>query len=106
MNFTNPSGLVTEALQKYAADVPSVGVCNVPIGVKMHMVQELEKSTGKEIALERTERTRSGINHLSGTAALRLTVRRCGPSCLLTSSLNSKQIPIRNGILVPLKRWA
>ena len=65
VNFTNPSGLVTEALQKYAPDVPSVGVCNVAIGVKMHMVQELEKLTGKDIALERTELNTLGLNHLS-----------------------------------------
>ena len=49
VNFTNPSGLVTEALQRYAPAVPSVGVCNAPIGVKMQIVKELEKSTGKEI---------------------------------------------------------
>ena len=49
VNFTNPSGLVTEALQKYAPDVASVGVCNVAIGVKMHLVEELEKLTGKQI---------------------------------------------------------
>ena len=35
VNFTNPSGLVTEALQRYAPEVPSVGVCNVAVGVKM-----------------------------------------------------------------------
>ena len=28
-NFTNPAGLVTEALVRYAPDVPAVGVCNV-----------------------------------------------------------------------------
>src|SRR5512141_2138864 len=31
LNFTNPSGLVTEALQKYAHQVSAVGVCNVGI---------------------------------------------------------------------------
>src|SRR5512139_3592684 len=41
LNFTNPSGLVTEALQRYAPSVPSVGVCNVAIGVKMRIVQDL-----------------------------------------------------------------
>lgn len=29
VNFTNPSGLITEALFRHAPDVPSVGVCNV-----------------------------------------------------------------------------
>jgi 6-phospho-beta-glucosidase len=35
LNFTNPSGLVTEALSRYAADVPAVGVCNVGITTNM-----------------------------------------------------------------------
>ncbi len=30
-NFTNPAGLVTEALTRYAPDVHAVGVCNVGI---------------------------------------------------------------------------
>jgi 6-phospho-beta-glucosidase len=34
-NFTNPAGLVTQALQMHAPDVPSVGVCNVAITTKM-----------------------------------------------------------------------
>ena len=29
VNFTNPAGLVTEALSRHAPDIPSVGVCNV-----------------------------------------------------------------------------
>lgn len=65
VNFTNPSGLVTEALQRYAPDVPSVGVCNVPIGMKMRILKELEESTGKEIASERAELDTLGLNHLS-----------------------------------------
>jgi 6-phospho-beta-glucosidase len=65
VNFTNPSGLVTEALQRYAPAVPSVGVCNAPIGMKMQIVKELEKSTGKEIALERADLDTLGLNHLS-----------------------------------------
>jgi 6-phospho-beta-glucosidase len=65
VNFTNPSGLVTEALQRYAPGVPSVGVCNAPIGMKMRIVQELEKSSGKKIALEQAELNTLGLNHLS-----------------------------------------
>jgi 6-phospho-beta-glucosidase len=65
VNFTNPSGLVTEALQRYAPGVPSVGVCNAPIGIKMRIVQELEKSSGKKIALEQAELNTLGLNHLS-----------------------------------------
>jgi 6-phospho-beta-glucosidase len=65
VNFTNPSGLVTEALQRYAPGVPSVGVCNAPIGMKMQIVKELEESSGKEIALEHADLNTLGLNHLS-----------------------------------------
>ena len=65
VNFTNPSGLVTEALQRYAPEVPSVGVCNAPIGMKMRIVKQLEQSTGKQIPLEHAELNTLGLNHLS-----------------------------------------
>ena len=65
VNFTNPSGLVTEALQRYAPDVPSVGVCNAPIGMKMQIVKELEASSGKHIPLEQADLNTLGLNHLS-----------------------------------------
>ena len=64
-NFTNPAGLVTQALQKYAPEVPSVGVCNVAIGVKMHLIEELEKVSGKTITLDQVELNTLGLNHLS-----------------------------------------
>ena len=65
VNFTNPAGLVTQALSKYAADVPAVGVCNVPITTKMHIIEGLEKATGKKIDPDHTELKTLGLNHLS-----------------------------------------
>jgi 6-phospho-beta-glucosidase len=65
VNFTNPAGLVTQALSKYASDVPAVGVCNVPITTKMHIVERLEKATGKKINPDHTELNTLGLNHLS-----------------------------------------
>src|SRR5829696_7624769 len=64
-NFTNPAGLVTQALSKYAADNPAVGVCNVPITTKMHIIEGLEKATGKHIDPNHTELKTLGLNHLS-----------------------------------------
>jgi 6-phospho-beta-glucosidase len=65
VNFTNPAGLVTQALSKYAADVPAVGVCNVPITTKMHMIESLEQATGRKIDPDHTELNTLGLNHLS-----------------------------------------
>ncbi len=65
VNFTNPAGLVTQALSKYAADVPAVGVCNVPITTKMGILEGLEESTGKKIDPDHAELKTLGLNHLS-----------------------------------------
>jgi 6-phospho-beta-glucosidase len=64
-NFTNPSGLVTEAMQRYAPDVMSVGICNAPITTQMEIKRGMEKMLGTEIALERTSLKGLGLNHLS-----------------------------------------
>ncbi len=64
-NFTNPAGLVTQALHQYAPEVPAVGVCNVAIGTKMDMIEGLERLTGKTRPLDRTELNTLGLNHLS-----------------------------------------
>lgn len=65
VNFTNPAGLVTEALKRYAPEVPSVGVCNVPITAKMHILQTLEEQWGQSIDPNRAELKTLGLNHLS-----------------------------------------
>jgi len=64
-NFTNPAGLITQALSQYAADVPSVGVCNVPITAKMMILETLEKQTGVKIPPENAQLQTLGLNHLS-----------------------------------------
>jgi 6-phospho-beta-glucosidase len=65
VNFTNPAGLVTQALSQYAAETPSVGVCNVPISARMMIIDRLEKATGRKIDISHTELKTLGLNHLS-----------------------------------------
>jgi 6-phospho-beta-glucosidase len=65
INFTNPAGLVTEALHRYAPDVPAVGVCNVPITAKMKLLELLETALHEKIAPERAELKTLGLNHLT-----------------------------------------
>ncbi|HEY3312713.1 MAG TPA: 6-phospho-beta-glucosidase [Anaerolineales bacterium] len=65
VNFTNPSGLVTQALSQYAPATPAVGVCNAPFHAKMMLVDSLEKATGKSIDPAHTELNTLGLNHLS-----------------------------------------
>ena len=64
-NFTNPAGLVTQALQKYAPDVPSVGVCNVAITTKMGIIERLKELKVSDVTPERTQLNTLGLNHLS-----------------------------------------
>jgi 6-phospho-beta-glucosidase len=65
VNFTNPSGLITQALSQYAPDVPAVGVCNAPYHAQMDMLAGLEQATGQLIAPARTRLNTLGLNHLS-----------------------------------------
>jgi 6-phospho-beta-glucosidase len=64
-NFTNPAGLVTEAITRYAPDVPAVGVCNVGITTKMGFIERLEKLTGAKIDPDRAALNTLGLNHLT-----------------------------------------
>lgn len=65
INFTNPAGLNTQALSLFAPDIASVGVCNVPLTTKMHMIEGLEKALGQKIDPARCELNTLGLNHLS-----------------------------------------
>jgi len=64
-NFTNPAGLVTEALNRHAPDIPAVGVCNVGITTKMEIIESLEKFTGEKIDDDRAALNTLGLNHLT-----------------------------------------
>lgn len=57
LNFTNPAGLVSEAVSKYSK-VKSIGLCNVPVSMRM-MIAEMMDCEPSELQLEF-----SGLNHL------------------------------------------
>lgn len=58
VNFTNPSGIVTEALFRHSR-IRSVGLCNVPIGIIMEVVERFGCQR------EDVELDYVGLNHLS-----------------------------------------
>jgi len=58
INFTNPSGIITEALLKYT-DIPTIGLCNSPFGFQQGIAQQLR------VAPERIQLDYVGLNHLS-----------------------------------------
>lgn len=65
VNFTNPAGMVTQALSQYAPDVRSVGVCNVAINTKMRMIKVIEERTGSVIDPVTANLDTLGLNHLT-----------------------------------------
>lgn len=66
VNFTNPAGLVTEALARHAPNVPSVGVCNAAITTKMNLLKAFESTIDPKRAHLKT----LGLNHLTWHSGL------------------------------------
>ena len=82
VNFTNPSGLATEALAKYAPGVPSVGLCNSPITTKMGILEGLEEVSGQHISPERAELELLGLNHLTWYRGFKIDEKDVWPQVL------------------------
>jgi 6-phospho-beta-glucosidase len=74
VNFANPSGLVTEALQRYAPDVRSVGLCNSPIGYQMRVAKKMGLDDPFKVRLDYL-----GLNHLSWIRGARVGDRSIWP---------------------------
>lgn len=60
INFTNPAGIVTEAVLNHT-NVKSIGLCNLPIGVKMQVAEQMKVNVS-QVDIEMI-----GINHLNWT---------------------------------------
>ncbi|SHJ26366.1 6-phospho-beta-glucosidase [Propionispora hippei] len=58
INFTNPSGMVTEAVARYGRNKKVIGLCNVPIGMEMAIAKLLE------IDQSRLRIDFAGLNHM------------------------------------------
>ncbi|MFZ1403001.1 MAG: 6-phospho-beta-glucosidase [Anaerolineae bacterium] len=65
LNFTNPSGLVTEALTRYAPDVTAVGVCNSGITAKMQFLGLYQRIAGRTVDPDSVQLDTLGLNHLT-----------------------------------------
>ncbi|MBS4174563.1 6-phospho-beta-glucosidase [Bacillus sp. FJAT-49736] len=58
INFTNPAGMVTEAVLRYSNIKKVVGLCNVPIGMEMGVARLLD------VDHSRIRITFAGLNHM------------------------------------------
>ncbi len=64
-NFTNPAGLVTEALCRHGA-MPAIGLCNVPWS------QRAMVAKGLDVPIDDVELDTVGLNHLTWVRAVRV----------------------------------
>jgi 6-phospho-beta-glucosidase len=71
LNFTNPSGLVTEAVNRYAPGVTTVGVCNGPFGMKMGFLNFLKNHGRFDGDFDAVQADILGLNHLSWCRSLK-----------------------------------
>lgn len=72
VNFTNPAGLITEALQRHSA-VQAIGLCNLPIGMEMRVAEQLGVERGR-VRLDWV-----GLNHLNWTRGVTIDGRDVWP---------------------------
>jgi len=82
INFTNPSGLVTEALTRYAPAVKVAGVCNSPVTAKMEILRRLQERSGLDVAPEKARLDVLGLNHLSWFRGLKVSGEEIWPQVL------------------------
>lgn len=59
LNFTNPAGLITEALLRHMPQVKTIGLCNVPWNIKTEIANTLK------VPFTEIEMDYVGLNHLS-----------------------------------------
>jgi len=58
INFTNPAGMVTEAVFRHSNWKKVIGLCNVPVGMKMGIAAQLE------VDPDRVQIDFAGLNHM------------------------------------------
>ncbi|MEN8076819.1 6-phospho-beta-glucosidase [Clostridioides difficile] len=94
VNFTNPTGVISEAVFKYTNFRKYIGLCNVPIGVKNGMADILQ------VEKDRVEMDFAGLNHMVYALNVRLDGKDITKEAIdkfVTSSLtmqNIKDIPL------------
>jgi 6-phospho-beta-glucosidase len=64
-SFTNPAGLIAQAVSLHVPEVDVVGVCNGPFWAKMEILEALKEYSGREIHPDDAELQALGLNHLS-----------------------------------------
>ncbi|GEN56203.1 6-phospho-beta-glucosidase [Halolactibacillus alkaliphilus] len=93
LNFTNPAGIVTEAVIKYT-NVKTIGLCNLPIGTKMQVADWYDVEL-KDVQLEMV-----GINHLNWTT--KIMVKKTNVTTDILNNSRESELQVRN---IPNLEW-
>lgn len=93
VNFTNPAGLVTQALADCAPDIPSVGVCNVAYNTKMTILNGMAERLGRELDPARAELNTLGLNHLTWHRGFTLDGEEMWPQVMAAAIESAEQDP-------------
>ncbi len=87
LNFTNPAGIVTEAIHRYTK-IKSIGLCNAPIGLRKWL------SDVFETPLDRIYTEFAGLNHLHWVTRIDIDGEDKLPELLANgSSYTGKNVP-------------
>jgi 6-phospho-beta-glucosidase len=103
VNFTNPSGLVTQALSQYAPQVPTAGVCNGPFTGQMQIVELLNAHAGLDLDPAETTLDLLGLNHLSWFRGLTHQGRELWPQVMETMLAHGPEAPFDRATLQMLQ---
>ncbi|MCX7943712.1 MAG: 6-phospho-beta-glucosidase [Deltaproteobacteria bacterium] len=88
INFTNPSGLITEAILRHT-DMKCIGLCNIPMNLKMDIANHFNVSP------EKIELDYIGLNHLGWVRSVKINgeVLKFDNIKKTTSDFSPKNIP-------------
>ncbi|MGL4820625.1 MAG: 6-phospho-beta-glucosidase, partial [Bacilli bacterium] len=90
INFTNPAGMVTEALLRYSNHKKVIGVCNVPIHTRMQLAKLLD------VPVEQVEIDFAGLNHLVHGLAIRISGEDKTTEVLAKLTEYEKELTMKN----------
>lgn len=98
INFTNPSGMVTEALLRYTK-VRAIGLCNVPLTMR-RMIAEWLKVDQSKVSLDYV-----GLNHLTWVRGVKVEGRDFSQEALFAAieSAKREEFPFSPDLLKALK---
>lgn len=94
LNFTNPAGMVTQALQNHSG-VRTIGLCNVPIGIQRGVAKALN------VDPERIGMDFFGLNHLSFARKIYLDGQDVTEQVLGLTEANREASPAN----IPATQW-